>query len=315
MSTKLMWLSTSVQNRILILLLVAVLLSIACEAFAQNSTPSRRISPVDNASARAVNELANDTAFINQARRQRSVHYHDKEGRAVYVDTITGEEWVDSLSLPKVVKMNYPLWQSVAVGVDIWDPALRLFGQKYGLVGFSAQLNMHNRYMPILEIGLGRASNTPAGMNFTYKSPLSVYFKVGADYNFLYNSNPDYLFFAGLRYGFAPFSYQLTDISIEDTYWDQTMYPTIPSQKATVGWAEFVLGLKVKLWGPIAAGWSIRYHGILHQSRQSYGDPWYIPGYGTYSGSITGSFSIYYTLPLNRGNKKSVDTNEQNIDI
>lgn len=280
----------------------------------QQTQSGRRITPVDNAATttQAINELAGDTAVLNSQRRARSVHYHDDQGRTVYVDTISGEEWIDSLALPKVAKMEYPLLYSASVGVNIWDPVMRLFGQKYGLVGFSAQVNLHNRYIPVVEVGLGHAANTPAGMNFSYRSPMSVYFKLGANYNFLYNSNPDYQFYAGLRYGFSPFSYSIDNITIDQGYWDVVEHPVIPSQHATVGWVEFALGLKVKLVGPVSAGWTFLYHGILHQSHPKYGDPWYIPGYGTRNGSITGAFTIYYTLPINTRKVTDVD-NENNI--
>lgn len=328
-----MWPSTSAPNRTRIIAAVISLVlgvcgltaaepdslpaadsaAVAVPAAAPASKPDRRrISPVENAATTttALNELEGDTAIINRARRARSVHYHDDQGRVVYVDTISGEEWVDSLSLPRVAKMQYALLHSASVGVNIWDPVMRLFGQKYGLISFSVHANLHNRYIPSLEVGLGQAKNTPSGMNFTYSSPMSVYFKLGADYNFLYNSNPDYQFYAGLRYGFSPFSYSIKDISISDGYWDTTTHPVIPSQHATVGWVEFRLGLKVKLAGPVSAGWSFIYHGVLHQSHPRYGDPWYIPGYGTRNGSITGAFTIYYTLPLNSKKINRVKTVE-----
>ncbi|MDE6332396.1 MAG: hypothetical protein K2L80_07315 [Muribaculaceae bacterium] len=289
------------------LAVVAIVAMLAGMAAIQADEPDggtatrRRISPVENAATTTqhVNELAGDTAVINAARRARSIHYHDDKGRTVFVDTITGDEWIDSAAVIPLVKMKYPLLQSAAAGIDIWDPVMRIFGQKYGLIGFMAQANLHNRYLPTFEIGLGQAANTPAGMNFTYRSPLSVWFKLGMDYNFLYNSNPDYLFMAGVRYGFSPFSFSLTDISIDQGYWQETLHLQIPSQHVTAGWYEIALGLRVKLWGPVSAGWQIRYHGILHQSHPACGDAWYIPGYGASGRSITGSFTLTYTLPLN----------------
>ncbi|MDE5642615.1 MAG: hypothetical protein K2I56_03900 [Muribaculaceae bacterium] len=282
----------------------------------EGNSGRRRITPVNNAATATqhVNELAGDTSVVNAARRARSIHYHDDKGRTVYVDTITGDEWIDSAAVLPVVKMQYPLWHSASVGVDIWDPVMRAFGQKYGLLGFQAQVNLHNRYMPAVEIGLGQAANTPAGMNFTYKSPLSVWFKLGMDYNFLYNSNPDYLFMAGVRYGFSPFSFSVSDITVDQSYWQEVLRPQIPAQHVTAGWYELTLGLRVKLAGPLSAGWQIRYHGILHQSHPATGDPWYIPGYGASGRSITGSFTITYTLPLNFLRKESVVAEQTTIE-
>lgn len=282
------------------------------DSAATRPMPSRRrISPVTTAATttQAVNELAGDTAVINAARRARSTHYHDEQGRAVYVDTITGDKWVDSLSMPKVVKMDFGLWHSVAFGVDLWDPLMRAFGQKYGLAGVMAQVNLHNRYLPTFEAGLGMAKSTPSGLNYTYHSPLSPYFKIGCDYNFLYNSNPDYLFMAGLRYGFSALSFSVTDITVDSPYWQETGHPSIPSQKATAGWVEFALGLRVKIAGPISAGWMIKYHGLVHQSKPEYGQPWYIPGYGSRGSTLSASIMLTYTLPINnkRRSAKTAD--------
>jgi hypothetical protein len=43
-------------------------------------------------------------------------------------------------------------------------------------------------------------------------------------------------------------------------------------------------------------GWNIRFRAILHETAQPDGKPWYIPGYGSRNGILTGSFSIYYNF-------------------
>jgi len=264
--------------------------------------PRRTVTPVDNSTTatQAINETRDDTSRINAAIRARSTHYHRDDGFTVYVDTLTGDEWVDSTRVTAMPKMKFPLLTGVNVGVDIWDPAMRLFGQKYGLVGFSADVGLHNRYFPAFEMGLGMARRTPSGQNYTYRSPLSVYFKVGMDYNFLFNSNPDYKWFVGARYGFAPFSWAVDGITLSDGYWGTAPAFDIPSQTATAGWAELCMGLRIRLWGNFHAGWMIRFHALLHESKSPHGEPWYIPGFGARGQALAGSFTISYTLPLNK---------------
>ncbi|MDE6270420.1 MAG: hypothetical protein K2M12_06145 [Muribaculaceae bacterium] len=180
---------------------VAALLVALCVASAV-LTAQRRATPVNTAATatQSRNELAGDTARINADRRARSSSFVNEKGMLVWVDTITGDQWVDSLAkVGGIPKMQYPLMQSVSVSVDIWDAIMRLFGQDYGLVGFAAELNMHNRYLPAFEMGLGTASHSPSGMGYTYRSPIAPYFRIGANYNFLYNSNPDYMIMAGVR--------------------------------------------------------------------------------------------------------------------
>lgn len=203
----------------------------------------------------------------------------------------------------RVPKMINPLLFSATVGVDIWDPLMRAFGQSYGIIGFSAELNLHNRYIPVVEIGLGNADNTPKGQNFTYHSPATPYFRIGCNYNFLYNSNPDYQFVAGIRYGWSHFSYQLRDVSIDDPYWGENRVVDFPEQHSNVSYLQVLFGLRVKIWKPISMGWNLRFRTILHETAQPSGKPWYIPGYGARGGVISGSFSIFYTIPLT-GNKK-----------
>lgn len=280
-----------------ILLLCLTLLAGMAAAWSQ-----RRITPVETPATmtQSINETATDTARVNAKRRARSVSYVDDRGLTIYVDTITNEEWTDSTLIGKVHKMQHPLLNSMSIGLNVWDPIMRVSGQEYGLFDAWFELDLHNRYEPTVAVGLGHANHTGPTDNFVYRSPLSIFFRIGANYNFLYNSNPDYRFMAGLHYGFSPFSYSIDDIDADNAYWGEQGSFDIPTQHATVGWIEFALGLRVKLWGPISAGWSFKYHAIVHQSKSEYGRPWYIPGYGSRGAAMTGAFSIIYTIPLSR---------------
>ena len=278
------------------LLVAAAAALLALTAYAQ-----RRITPVNTpaTTTQSVNELRGDTARINAERRAASVSYVDDKGMLVWVDTITGEKWVDSLARTSgIPKMQYPLLHSVSVSADIWDAAMRLFGQDYGLVGFAAELNLHNRYIPVFEAGLGTASHKPSGGGYDYHSPMAPYFRIGANYNFLYNSNPSYILFAGLRYGFSTFRWEVRDVEVNSPYWQETAVFDIPRQSSTAGWLELCFGLRVKLWGPLSAGWMLKYHSMLHCTTTPYGKPWYVPGYGARSGALTGAFYLTYTIPF-----------------
>lgn len=286
------------------LLIISVLaMTVASSVLAVN--PRRRVTPVTTnaTTTQSVNETANDTSRINAKRRANSVSYVDERGRTMYVDTITGTEWTDSTLISVIPKMEYPLWDALTVGVNIWDPLMRAFGQKFGGAEAWAELSLHNRYKPVIEMGVGTANNTPSGMNFTYHSPASVYFRIGANYNFLFNSNPDYSVYAGLRLGFSLFSFSVSDVTLNDPYWGEQSTFNIPSQHVTATWGEIVFGIRVKIWGPVSAGWTIKYHSLMHESKATHGKPWYIPGYGSRNGAITGGFSISYTFGLGHLNK------------
>lgn len=270
--------------------------------------PRRRMTPVNNAATRtqAVNENRNDTARINAARRARSTSYTDDKGTVVFIDTVSGEKWIDSTAIASLPRMRQPLFYSGSVGVNVWDPVMRIFGQHYGLFDAWVQLNLHNRYLPVVEVGLGEMDHRPKTADFTFRVPTSIYFRIGADYNFFYNSNPDYQLVGGLRYGFSPFRYEVRDIVVDSPYWDETTTFDIPMQSATAGWLELRLGVRVKIWGPISMGWNFKYSKMLHESRNPAGEPWYVPGFGTRGPGIGGTFSVIYTLPLTHLNKSEL---------
>lgn len=286
----------------LLIIPAAIAFVIAFFATAETAEAQRRATPVNTPATRTqpVKDAEADSLRALEARRKRSTQYKDENGLIVMVDTLTGVEWTDSTLLPKAPPMKYPLLHDASIGINIWDPVMRLFGQHYGGASAWVSLSMHNRYNPVFEFGMAGAKNTPDNNNYTYQGKFSPFFKIGLDYNFLYNSNPEYRFFVGVRYGFSPFRFSVDDTNIKDNYWGEDASFDIPSTSVFAGWAEIRLGLRVRVWGPISAGWMIHYHAMLHQSHPAVGDAWYIPGYGTQNTGLTGSFSISYTLPLGK---------------
>ncbi len=267
----------------------------------QLSQGQRRVNPVKSASQglQGKNENKNPADSIDYS---RLAHIHDENGNVILVDTVTGTEIPDTTATPtgKIPKMQQPLLYAAAVGVDIWDPLMRVFGQHYGLVEFSGELNLHNRYIPVVEVGLGQSSYTPDDNNYTYKVPLTPYFRIGCNYNFIYNSNPDYMAFAGVRFGWSHFNYEVNNVHLSSDYWGESTTFNLPKQTASVTYMQILFGIRVKVFGPISMGWCLRYKAKLKESKATYGRPWYIPGYGSRNGAITGSFSITYTLPFKK---------------
>ena len=130
------------------------------------------------------------------------------------------------------------------------------------------------------------------------------------NYNFLYQSNPDYLIMAGVRYGFSPFKYEVTDIAQQPGYWDEPMTYSIPSQSVTAGYFQILLALRVRVFDNVSLGWSVRYQSLLHDTDTPYGNAWYIPGYGPRNRSINATFAVSYTVSLTKFNKPSEATEQ-----
>ena len=193
---------------------------------------------------------------------------------------------------------RYPKLTDITIGLNFIDLPLMAFGQDYASIDVHATLNMWNRLQPVVEMGLGWGKNNPDDMNFTYRAKPSPYFKVGANYNFLFKSDPHYQAVLGVRLGYSTFRYEVTDITYRNTYWGEDVAFSIPGQHSHALWGEAVAGLRVNIWHEWSLGWMLRYHGVFSYGRSDYSTPWFIPGYGPRRGNIAFTFSVAYTLPL-----------------
>lgn len=196
---------------------------------------------------------------------------------------------------------HYPLLTQLQIGLNFGDALMMAFGQDYSSFDVSATLNMWNRLQPVVIVGLGRAKDTPDDMNFTYNGKLSPYFKLGANYNFLFKKEPRYQLYAGFRLGFSTFKYDITDVNINNYYWgEEGITYNLRGISSNALWGEFLLGLKVGIAGNWALGWEIKYHNLFKYKKSDQGKPWYIPGYGTRNSNWAFGLSVYYTIPLSR---------------
>ena len=193
---------------------------------------------------------------------------------------------------------RYPMLTDLSLGLNVAEPLLMAFGQSYASVDVNATLNMWNRIQPTIELGMGWAKSTPDGQNFTYRAKPSPYFKLGANYNFLFKNSPDYQAYLGVRLGYSTFSYDITDVNYTNSYWDEHLGYDIKGEHAHALWGEAGVGIKVKLWNQLSLGWMMRFHNIFNYSKNEHSSPWFIPGYGHRNRSLGFSLSIYYTLPL-----------------
>lgn len=223
------------------------------------------------------------------------LYYYDKHGNPLkepvefLIDTDTTQHGS--------AKPEYPLLYATSIGVNFFDAAMLIAGQKHASFDIWADLSLHNWFFPVVEAGIGYAKNTPDQGNFTYVGKPSFYAKVGLNYNFLYKSNPDYQVYLGLRGCFSSFSYDIKDITINSGYWDQSNRLNILGQRSSVFFGEVLAGIKVKIYKHFSLGWSARFHFKFHTKPGKNSQPWFIPGYGTNS-PITATFSAIYTIPL-----------------
>ena len=280
-----------------------LLLTLIIAGVSMSLSAQRRVTPVNPTSPGTSPKVDRE----KRVDRSRLVEMQDVNGNTILVDTVTGSEFKDSTMLAAPPKMEYPLLHSVTVGVNLWNPLMRVFGQHYGLGDVWGEVSLHNRYFPFFAIGFDNCSDTPDDSNFTFKTPVSPYFKIGASYNFFYNSNPDYKLQMGLRYGFTSYKWNVENITVDEGYWDDPSHFSILNQKSTAGYIEVTFGVKVRILKNWSLGWNIIYHSIMHETKNPLGEPMFIPGYGKRGSSLTGNFSLMYTLPINK--KKTTEVN------
>ena len=132
----------------------------------------------------------------------------------------------------KEEKKETPLYQGTAVGLEIAGLASHLLGSDILSSEIQIQSNLKNRFLPVLEIGYGKADAVNDGTNLHYKTS-APFFRIGMDYNIMYKKThlPGYLY-VGLRYGMTSFSYDVDGPAMTDpNYGGLIGVPFIPRTK------------------------------------------------------------------------------------
>lgn len=218
------------------------------------------------------------------------LHYYDKHGEKLAEPVL----YLAELDTVKNVRSGspYPLYNGIVIGVNFGDAILGLTGQKHSSYDISAAVSLHNWFFPIIEAGMGWGNHTEGDIDYRYKAKPSFYAKVGINYNFLYKSKPDYMAYLGLRFGVSSHSWDITDISATSDMGKETGKTELLGESCVSTYGEVSAGLKVKIAGPFALGWSVKYKLGLHNSSGK--SPWFVPGYGT--GPLGFSFSAYFSF-------------------
>lgn len=276
------------RSPIAYLLAVAAVVLIADFAVAQ-----RRVTPVNSS-----DELKTVSKEELKEIKRRT------EAKLMRPDSLT----LDSLrrdSAERAARKVYrPTLMSATAGINVWNLLMRAFGQTYGGGDIWFALNLKNRFIPVVELGVGQANSTPADGNFTYKSKAAFYGKVGLNYNFMAAKDSRYQLYAGIRLAGSSFRYDITDITADNGYWgDESSSFDIRNQKSSAFWGEAVVGIQVELFKNVSLGWAFRYNFPFSIKDTPNSRPWYIPGYGTRGNPINFSLSVAYTLPFHKDRK------------
>ncbi len=208
--------------------------------------------------------------------------------------------------LPEGQKYRYPLFNGLNVSIDIFDPLYDLFLANHASYEAQAMVDLHHRFFPMASFGMGYAEeksnngiefSTGKKQEFTFKSDMSPFLKLGMAYNMRYNSTkPDDLYLIFARYGFAHNTADLTNIYYASSYWDDTHLPDMLDQSYTTQWIEAGVMLKVQLIKHVSLGWDLYAKIKLSQSGTEHGKPAFVPGYGDCSSIFGFNFRVYYDI-------------------
>lgn len=190
---------------------------------------------------------------------------------------------------------SIPLFNGIALSVDLVGP-VQMAISDYGQYETSLRVNLKDKYFPVLELGLGRADYTDDGTQISYKTS-APFGRIGIDFNLLKDKHDIYKLFAGVRYAFTSFKYDLSHPGVNDPVWGNTAPYSAKDIDCSYHWLEFGIGADAKIWGPIHMGWSLRYRKRASYDDGELGKSWYVPGYGKSDGSAFGAlFNISVVL-------------------
>ncbi len=179
------------------------------------------------------------------------------------------------------------LLRSVDVSFDLVGLGQLAFSD-YGQYEGSVRVNLYNKFFPTVEVGYGKAEHDDEVTSIYYKCS-APYFKIGCDYNLLKNKHTDHMVFAGLRYAYTSFEADILRLAMTDPVWGGVFDYDATGTKCTQHWAEALVGIDTKIWGPIHFGWTVRYKQRLVFDVGDIGNVWYVPGYGKSDTSTWGA--------------------------
>ena len=140
-------------------------------------------------------------------------------------------------------------FKGFAVSADMYGYINTLFDD-YTSSEAALQVNLGNRFFPIVEVGYGSTDTTDELNGIHYKSK-APYFRVGMNYNFLYKKKgklSNYKLYALARYGWTKPEYDVKSPPITDPVWGGTTELELNGVKTTCSWFELGVGVQVKVW-------------------------------------------------------------------
>ncbi len=132
------------------------------------------------------------------------------------------------------------------------------------------------------------------------------YWRAGFDLNLLRKDPDRNMLFFGLRYARSSFSEKVNFLGTDPYFGDVQFQLENPA--ASAAWAEFVGGLRVKIWKEFWMGFTSRMKLALAVRGTTDLGSYYVPGYGVIGQGLTWGFNyqIFWRIPFVREKKPTV---------
>ena len=189
---------------------------------------------------------------------------------------------VPSMAQLKMFRMendSIPLFRGFSVSIDVVGAAMLAFSD-HGEIGGALRINLHDQWFPVFEAGIGRANHEKDKVTgITYKTS-APYFRIGMDWNILRNKHQSNRLYAGLRYAFTSYKVDVIRDELPDPVWQSKAGFGVEGLACSMHWAEIVVGIDARIYGPFHLGWDVRYRRRLVHKEGDLGNTWYVPGFG-----------------------------------
>lgn len=171
------------------------------------------------------------------------------------------------------------LYQGINLKLDVGAAALEAAITQGRVLSFELGMNVNlkNRYLPTLELGYAGGKAFADGGGYYGQGGFA---KVGLDLSALKKSGKWNMLLVGLRLGTAVQGYQLNDVLVPDSYWQETVVTQVPWRVGADVWGEVVVGVQVQIYKRFHMGWYARFKILFTKQENGNFSPYYIPGYG-----------------------------------
>lgn len=202
-------------------------------------------------------------------------------------------EWLDLTD-------TIPTFQGVSVLTDLAGPGWYALGGDFFSAEAALEVNLLNRFFPIVEVGYGRTDAINEDTELHYKTA-APYFRVGLNYNVQYKKKSPGYIYAGFRLGYSSFKYDVDGPSMTDPVWGGEIPFHFTDIKSSTLWTELLIGVRAEIYKNFHMGWSLRYKVRLNVKDGPNSSPWYIPGFGASDNTIFGvTYDLVYRIPWSR---------------